>query len=69
MKKTKPHSNDPCSYCKARGTRTRAAWRSQSLAFTKFACDAHREALAGDERLRGDNGHMFEADHQTWGRL
>lgn len=64
MKKMKPQSTQPCSYCK-----TRAAWRSGGLSLIKYACADHVKELQAHEVATRDDGHMSEADHQTWGRL
>lgn len=64
MKKIKYESTRNCSFCPAR-----AAWRSSGLGLQKFACDDHRPELRKHEVEQADNGHMSEADHQTWGRL
>lgn len=65
MKKMKPTSTQPCSYCKAR-----AVWRTQSLNFQqKFACDIHKKTLEAYEKDNRDDGYMSEGDYQSWGRL
>lgn len=64
MKKMKPKSTQPCSYCTAR-----ADWKSNGLSLVKFACQDHVYRLVKHEKDTRDNGHMTEADHQTWGRL
>lgn len=63
MKQLKPGNTQRCSYC-----REMASWRTSSMSLTKYSCTAHKEELAKHERKTADNGHMSEADHQTWGR-
>jgi len=62
MKKMKPQSTQPCSYCKARAD-WKAGWP------IKFACEEHKHVLQEHETNTRDDGHMSEADHQTWGRF
>lgn len=70
MKKLKSKDVRYCTYCRASDTRTRAAWRSNSLALSKTACPEHRQDLQRDEaRSAAADSHMSEADHQTWGRF
>jgi hypothetical protein len=64
VKKTKPASTQPCSYCKAR-----AQWRTGGLSLNKFACDEHQSTLRELETKSADDGRMSEADYQSWGRL
>lgn len=64
MKKMKPKSTQPCSYCKLR-----AKWKANGLIFPKFACETHVTELRNFELAHEDNGYMSEADYQTWGRL
>jgi len=64
MKKMKPQSTQPCSWCKAR-----ANWRSTQLSMVKYACNTHKSTLQNHEQQSRDDGYMSEADHQTWGRL
>jgi hypothetical protein len=64
VRKTKPTSTQPCSFCKARAT-----WRTNGLSFMKHACDEHQPQLREYEKQNQDDGHMSEADHQTWGRF
>lgn len=66
MKAMKPKSTQPCSYCKARATRKVGG----IMVTAKFACPEHIAELAKFERsLPKDDGHMSEADCQTWGKL
>jgi hypothetical protein len=64
MKRVKPKSTQRCSYCSVR-----AEWKTQHLNDTKFACTTHKDDLQKHEQLHQDDGHMSEADYQTWGRL
>ena len=48
-----------CTFCKPE--RVDAVWRDWRLS---FACEEHKSKLDA-----GDDGHMSEADYQTWGRL
>jgi hypothetical protein len=65
MKKMSAKSTQRCTYCKSR-----ADWRSNGLASVKYACKNHIEDLRKHQEAcdKLDNGHMSEADHQTWGR-
>ena len=48
-----------CTYCKP--AKVDALWRDWRL---NFACTNHKHKLD-----TGDDGHMSEADYQTWGKL
>lgn len=65
MKKVKAgtYTGRKCSWCKSP-----AAWRESGHAY-KFACDTHKPDLQAHEKANRDDGHMSEADYQTWGRL
>jgi hypothetical protein len=64
MRKMRPQSTQPCSFCRAR-----AEWKSGGLSLVKFACNPHRAELERHEAQTRDDGHMSEADRQTWGKL
>lgn len=68
MKKMKPTSTQPCTYCK-----DRAIWRSSGFSLIKmeYACESHKLIVQLKEQAaeKSRNDHMSEADHQTWGRL
>lgn len=46
-----------------------AKWRSMCFSTNKYACNDHRNDLKTMEDISGDDGHMSEADEQTWGRI
>lgn len=48
-----------CTRCKREGKRVEAVWTHMG----EHACEDHKG------QLDTDDGHMSEADHQTWGRL
>lgn len=62
MKKMKPQSTQPCTYCKVRAE-WKAGWPM------KFACKDHQQDLQAYEKQTRDDGYMTDADYQTWGRL
>lgn len=65
MKQIKPgeYKKTLCSWCTLP-----AAWRASGMGVQgKYSCDVHRSELTQHERR--DDGHMSEADYQTWGRL
>ena len=64
MKMLKPGNTQRCSFCEQM-----AKWMSSSLSFKKYSCDLHKEDLTKHEIAAADDGHMSEADYQTWGRL
>ena len=67
MKKVGPKHIVRCSWCDAQ-----AKWKSNTLTANKaFACSEHKQKLKAyeDEHSVVDDGHMSEADYQTWGRL
>lgn len=68
MKKIK--EKDGKSWCKFCPEKTvRAVWRSSGVCLNKHACEDHREELKKFELEQRDDGHMTEADYQTWGSL
>lgn len=68
MRKIKSKEGTPwCVFCPPKTTR--AVWRSQGSPMPKRACEGHRPDLHAYEHKYKDDGHMNEADHQTWGRL
>lgn len=64
MKKMKSASTQQCSFCG-----NRAVWKCQNCAFVQYACTAHAPHLQEYEEEHQDDGHMSEADWQTWGRV
>lgn len=67
-----------CSFCKP--TKVDAIWRNARLRCDKpeeklqFACEMHKDLLVDGTAVeftpsKQDDGHMTEADYQTWGRL
>lgn len=65
MKQIKPgtYTKSACKWCAAP-----ADWKSSGMGLNTFACNSHRTELRQHEQAQYD-GHMTEADHQTWGRL
>ena len=55
-----------CSHCKP--LKVDAVWRKAGIHCNHhdgYACEDHKHLIPVDK----DDGHMTEADHQTWGRL
>lgn len=69
MKKIKPAETYHCTWCKDHALKVQATWRSSGISLNKQACDLHKPLLQDFERDNRDDGHMSEADEQTWGRL
>lgn len=68
MKRIREKDGKPwCKFCPEKTVR--AVWRSTGMGINKHACEAHRKELQEFEASRRDDGHMSEADYQTWGRL
>lgn len=54
-----------CQFCAPKTNRTVYV----GAYFDGFACASHQKELQIYEDSRRDDGHMSEADYQTWGRL
>lgn len=69
MKMLKQNQLGPwCDFCLPKTSK--AIWKSGSLGcHQKFACNNHQTELKAHEIKSADNGHMSEADYQTWGKL
>lgn len=68
MKKIKEKEGKPwCKWCPEKTVR--AVWRTSGICLTKHACEDHKQDLKDYENKYRDDGHMTEADYQTWGRL
>ena len=52
-----------CQYCEPKTKRATHV----GYGFEGFSCEDHRNKLKKDEQR--DDGHMSEADYQSWGRL
>lgn len=62
MRRLKPKQRTArCKYCKRQGVSRPSMWRDGY----DTACDEHRADLERDIR---DDGHLTEADYQTWMR-
>ena len=69
MKKLKPNQLGPwCSYCPAKTTR--AAYKQSGYMAKKHCCAEHIPDLQAEELADCQrDGHLTEADYQTWMRL
>lgn len=67
-----------CTFCKPE--KIHAIWRNTNLRCDRkeeklcFACEEHKDLLVDGTAVYTDikyvdDGHMTEADYQTWGRL
>jgi hypothetical protein len=56
-----------CDHCKPK--KVDALWRKEGITASHargdFACEAHKHLIKEDH----DDGHMTEADYETWGRV
>ena len=62
MKPTKQTDTHTCDWCRKSGVKKKAAWRSHGFS-TQYACEHHKGSI------HKDDGHLTEADYQTWYRL
>jgi hypothetical protein len=66
-KERKMAGNIYCDHCKPE--KVDAKWRKRGITASHqggdFACEAHKHLIKEDS----DDGHMTEADYQTWGRV
>lgn len=61
MKKLKPHQKHGCDFCRKEDGKTPAVWAEAGI----HACNGHKQKLIENR----DDGHLTEADYQTWMRL
>lgn len=54
-----------CQYGKCKGNKVPSMWHNFWARGGTDACDKHKSEV----NIKEDDGHMSEADYQTWGRL
>lgn len=70
MKRIAKHVNTYCTFCKSKGIEKQPALWRVSYDLTNRACDLHRPDLQEiEDKRRKIDGHLSEADYQTWMRL